>query len=214
MRGARLFLEAAHRHGITRAFGIVGGEARAIRFDEVPGLSFYLTRHEFAAGIMADVCGRLEGVPQMCYSTFGPGVTNLATGICSAALDRSPMLAVSAQVMRSERVYNWTHQCIDNVAVMGPMCKYARELDSVDEIPEIVTAALRAARTEPPGPASSAFLSISCWPRSTTAWRVGSSNPWEAPNRRRHRRRGGRIWSGSWRSSERHGDRSRWAETS
>ncbi len=157
MRGAKLFLEAAHRQGVTRAFGIIGGEAQAMRFDEVPGLEFYLTRHEFAAGIMADVCGRLGGTPQMCYSTFGPGVTNLATGVCSAVLDRSPMLAVSAQIMRSERVYNQTHQCIDNVAVIGPMCKYARELDSVEEIPEVVTSALRAARAETPGPSFISF---------------------------------------------------------
>lgn len=157
MRGAKLFLEAAHRHGVTKAFGIIGGEAHAMRFDEVPGLDFYLTRHEFAAGIMADVCSRLDGKPYMCYSTFGPGVTNLATGVCSAALDRSPMLAVSAQVVRSERVFNQTHQCIDNVAVIGPMCKYARELDSVEEIPEVMTAALRAARAEVPGPAFISF---------------------------------------------------------
>jgi acetolactate synthase-1/2/3 large subunit/N2-(2-carboxyethyl)arginine synthase len=157
MRGAKLFLEAVHRHGVRRVFGIVGGEAQAIRFDEVPGLDFFLTRHEFAAGIMADVCSRLDGMPNMCYSTFGPGVTNLATGVCSAALDRSPMLAVSAQIPRAERVFNQTHQCIDNVAVMGSMCKYARELDSVEEIPEVVTTALRAARAEVPGPVYISF---------------------------------------------------------
>ena len=157
MRGAKLFLEAVHRHGVRRVFGIVGGEAQAIRFDEVPGLDFFLTRHEFAAGIMADVCSRLDGMPNMCYSTFGPGVTNLATGVCSATLDRSPMLAVSAQIPRAERVFNQTHQCIDNVAVMGSMCKYARELDSVEEIPEVVTAALRAARAEVPGPVYISF---------------------------------------------------------
>jgi acetolactate synthase-1/2/3 large subunit/N2-(2-carboxyethyl)arginine synthase len=58
VRGAKLFLQAVVRHGIDKAFGIVGGEAAALRFDEVPGLQFYLTRHEFVAGIMADVYGR------------------------------------------------------------------------------------------------------------------------------------------------------------
>jgi acetolactate synthase-1/2/3 large subunit/N2-(2-carboxyethyl)arginine synthase len=157
MRAATLFLAAAHRQGVTKAFGIIGGEAQAIRFQEVEGLDFYLTRHEFAGGIMADVYARLTGLPQICYSTFGPGLTNLATGICSAALDRSPMLAVSAQVARREMVYNQTHQCIDNVAVVGPMCKFARQLDSVAEIPDTVTEALRIARGEVPGPSYISF---------------------------------------------------------
>lgn len=145
------------RHGIDTAFGIVGGEASALRFDEVEGFRFFLTRHEFAAGIMADVYARLTGHPQMCYSTFGPGLTNMATGICSAVLDRSPMLAVAAQIVRNERVYNQTHQCIDNVAVMAPMCKFARELESVEEIPAVVSAAVTASRAEVPGPSFISF---------------------------------------------------------
>jgi N2-(2-carboxyethyl)arginine synthase len=157
MRAAKLFLTAAHRAGVTKAFGIVGGEAQAIQFGEVEGLDFYLTRHEFAAGVMADVYGRMTGKPQICYSTFGPGLTNLATGICSAALDRSPMLAVSAQVPRNEMVYNQTHQCIDNVAVVGPMCKFAHQFESVREIPDKVTEALRIARSEVPGPSYLSF---------------------------------------------------------
>ncbi len=81
----------------------------------------------------------------------------MATGICSAVLDRSPMLAVAAQIVRSERVYNQTHQCIDNVAVMAPMCKFAHELESVEEIPAIVSAAVTASRAEVPGPSFISF---------------------------------------------------------
>jgi N2-(2-carboxyethyl)arginine synthase len=157
MRGAKLFLKAAHRQGITKAFGIIGGEAQAMRFNEVPGLDFYLTRHESCASFMADVYARLTGKPQIAYSTFGPGVTNLATGICSAVLDRSPVLAVSAQIVREERVFNQTHQCIDSKAVMGPMCKFSHEIDSIEEIPEMVTTALKHAKAEVPGPV---FLSF------------------------------------------------------
>jgi N2-(2-carboxyethyl)arginine synthase len=157
MRGAKLFLKAAHRQGVTKAFGIIGGEAQAMRFDEVDGLQFYLTRHETCAGFMADVYGRLTGKPQIAYSTFGPGATNLATGVCSSVLDRSPMLAVSAQIVRSERVYNQTHQCIDTRAMFAPMCKFAHDIDSLEEIPEIVTTALTHARAEVPGPVHLTF---------------------------------------------------------
>lgn len=157
MRGAKLFLEAAYRHGVRKAFGIVGGEAQAIRFNEVEGIDFYLTRHEFAAGIMADVYARISGMPQISYSTFGPGMTNLTTGVCSAMLDRTPMLAVSAQVPRNEIRYNQTHQCLDNAAIMAPMTKFSKELESAEEIPEVVTAALQAARRDVPGPSFISF---------------------------------------------------------
>lgn len=157
MKGARLFLEAAHRHGVRKAFGIVGGEANAIRFDEVPDLKFYLTRHEFVAGVAADVYARLTGQMQIAYSTFGPGLTNLSTGIASAMLDRSPMLAVSAQVDRADIVYNITHQCLENAAIMRPFTKFSHELTSVAEIPEIVARASKAAKSELPGPSYVSF---------------------------------------------------------
>ena len=67
MRGAKLFLQSILRHGVDKVFGIVGGEASALRFDEEEEIAFYLTRHEFAAGMMADVYARLTGKPQVAY---------------------------------------------------------------------------------------------------------------------------------------------------
>ncbi|NRN30571.1 thiamine pyrophosphate-binding protein [Photorhabdus heterorhabditis] len=72
MKLDELFLRALARQGVTKCFGIVGGEAEAIRFANQIGIEFFLTRHEFTAGIMADVLGRFTGKPQMCWSTFGP----------------------------------------------------------------------------------------------------------------------------------------------
>ncbi|HIK94788.1 MAG TPA: thiamine pyrophosphate-binding protein, partial [Planctomycetes bacterium] len=57
------------------------------------GIQFVLVSNEASAGFMADVCGRITGVPGVCYGTFGPGATNLTTGVGGAPLDRSPLLA-------------------------------------------------------------------------------------------------------------------------
>jgi N2-(2-carboxyethyl)arginine synthase len=157
MKGARLFLEAVKRHGVEKVFGIVGGEANAILFNEVPGIDFYLTRHEFVAGVAADVYARMTGRMQMCYSTFGPGLTNLMTGVASSMLDRSPMLAVSAQLDRDDVIYNVTHQCLDNAAMLRPITKFSHELASVEEIPEIVATASHCAKAEMPGPSYISF---------------------------------------------------------
>ncbi|MCC2625734.1 MAG: thiamine pyrophosphate-dependent enzyme possible carboligase or decarboxylase [Burkholderiales bacterium] len=157
MKSSELFLKAAYRLGISNIFGIVGGEADAIQFDEEENIDFYLTRHEFTAGIMADTYSRVTGNPQMCYSTFGPGLTNLSTGVFSAIQDRSPVLVVSAQVPREEICFNQTHQCIDNVSFMNIITKYSKEIEDVMEIPKILTEALNIAVNGIPGPVYISF---------------------------------------------------------
>ncbi|MEN9391367.1 MAG: hypothetical protein RL017_665, partial [Pseudomonadota bacterium] len=150
-------LKAAYKLGVENAFGIVGGESQAIQFDEEKYLKFYLTRHEFAAGIMADTYSRISDKPQMCYSTAGPGLTNLSTGVFSAIQDRSPVLVVSAQIPRAEICFNETHQCLDNVAFMKTMTKYATEIDDVMEITNVLTKALNIAVNGIPGPVYISF---------------------------------------------------------
>lgn len=157
MKSAELFLKAAYKLGVENVFGIVGGESQAIQFDEEKNLKFYLTRHEFAAGIMADTYTRISGNPQMCYSTAGPGLTNLSTGVFSAIQDRSPVLVVSAQIPKAEICFNETHQCLDNVSFMKPITKYAVEIDDVMEIPQILTKALNIAVNGIPGPVYISF---------------------------------------------------------
>ncbi|MGK2888469.1 MAG: thiamine pyrophosphate-binding protein [Candidatus Malihini olakiniferum] len=87
MRFDEMFLKAMFNMGLKKCFGIIGSEAESISFDKSFSVVCYLTRYEFAAGMMADVAGRLTGVPHMCWATFGPRLTNMATGVCSAMLD-------------------------------------------------------------------------------------------------------------------------------
>src|SRR5215469_4512634 len=108
---ARLMLARLREHGVEHVFGIVGREAAAILFDEVDGIEFVLTRHEFTAGVMADVLARLTNRPQACFATLGPGATNLSTGIATSMLDRSPVIALAAQSESYDYFPNDTHQC-------------------------------------------------------------------------------------------------------
>ena len=47
-------------------------------------VEYVLTSTEAAAGFMATVCGMLTGRPGACYGTYGPGATNLCTGVGTA----------------------------------------------------------------------------------------------------------------------------------
>jgi acetolactate synthase-1/2/3 large subunit/N2-(2-carboxyethyl)arginine synthase len=135
----------------------VGREASAILFDECEDIEFILTRHEFTAGVMADVFARLTGRPQACFATLGPGMTNLATGVATAALDRSPVIALSAQSESYDCFPNETHQCLDSVAVMRPLTKYAVQLERAAEVGDLIDRAVGASTLEPVGPS---FISL------------------------------------------------------
>ena len=77
--------------------------------------------------MMADVCGRLTGKPGACFGTFGPGATNLATGVGEALLDRSPVIALTDEMpaaMRGRTTIVITHHAAlaaaaDRVLVLG-----------------------------------------------------------------------------------------------
>ncbi|MCC8246428.1 thiamine pyrophosphate-binding protein [Saccharothrix luteola] len=154
---AGVLLSRLRDHGVEYVFGIVGREAEAILFDEVDGIEFVLTRHEFSAGVMADVLARITNRPQACFATLGPGATNLSTGVATAALDRSAVIALAAQTESYDRFPNHTHQCVDTVGVMRPLTKFAEELARPRDVVDLIDSAVSAATVEPPGPS---FLSL------------------------------------------------------
>ncbi|GHH00366.1 MULTISPECIES: thiamine pyrophosphate-binding protein [Streptomyces] len=154
---AALLLQRLRAHGVEKVFGVVGREAASVLFDEVDGLDFVLTRHEFTAGVMADVLARLTGRPQACFATLGPGMTNLSTGVATSALDRSPVIALAAQSESYDIFPVDTHQCLDSASVMRPMTKYATELARPADITDLVDSAVTASTAEPVGPS---FISL------------------------------------------------------
>ncbi|MCX5795448.1 MAG: thiamine pyrophosphate-binding protein [Elusimicrobia bacterium] len=152
MRGSYFFQRLLQAAGVEYIFGILGREAQVLRFRGLPRPKWILVRNEFTAGIAAEVYARLSGRPQVAFSTFGPGATNLATGAASALLDRSPLLAISAQVESGARLWGLTHQCIDQVSMMRPLVKLAAEPTDIRGLPLLLKKALAASLSEPRGP--------------------------------------------------------------
>src|SRR5499427_11109031 len=99
MNNADLIVATLRRAGIRHGFGIPSGNVLPL-IDAMRrgGIAFVLTAHEGSAGFAADVTGRLIGAPGLCIATLGPGATNLATGVGSAFLDRSPMIAITCNL--------------------------------------------------------------------------------------------------------------------
>ena len=106
---AAAVVELLAEAGIRYVFGVPSGPwAPYMEAMRTGAVEFVLVSNEGAAGFMADVCGRLTGRPGACYGTYGPGATNLSTGVGSALLDRSPLLAFTIEA--SDRMVHRTLQ--------------------------------------------------------------------------------------------------------
>ena len=94
---AQVVVETLAEIGVRHVFGVPSGGwidyMEALR--RTDDIDFVLATHEGGAAFMATVCGRLTGVPGVCFGTFGPGATNLSTGVGCAFLDRSPVIATA-----------------------------------------------------------------------------------------------------------------------
>jgi acetolactate synthase-1/2/3 large subunit len=145
-------VETLRELGVRHVFGVPSGGwveyMEALRTAD--GIEFILTTHEGAAGMMADVCGRLTGAPGVCFGTFGPGATNLATGVGEALLDRSPMIAFTDEMPAPMRGRT-TQMGIDHQALMAPITKATTRLRP-DSVRATLLEAARMALTPRRGP--------------------------------------------------------------
>src|SRR6201989_736649 len=123
MNNADLIVATLKAAGIDRGFGIPSGNVLPLmEAMRKGGVEFVLTAHEGSAGFAADVTGRITGAPGLCIATLGPGATNLATGVGSAFLDRSPLIAITCNLVTEQlgrRIQMW----IDHHALFAPITK-------------------------------------------------------------------------------------------
>jgi acetolactate synthase I/II/III large subunit len=137
--------------GVRFAFGIPGGPS--IPFMEAlkgAGIEFILTSNEAAAGIMADVTARLTGIPGVCHSTFGPGATNISTGVGGAFLDRSPVIVFTSE-MDDMMIHRTTQMNIDHQKLFEPVTKATYRL-TAGNYADVIESAVVLCREEYPGP--------------------------------------------------------------
>ncbi|HEV2257581.1 MAG TPA: thiamine pyrophosphate-binding protein [Streptosporangiaceae bacterium] len=82
--------------GIRVAFGVVGnGNFLAVAGLMAGGARYVAARHEGGAIAMADAYYRATGDVAVCTTTYGPGLTNAATGLAEAVKHRSGVLLLS-----------------------------------------------------------------------------------------------------------------------
>ena len=137
--------------GVTCLFGLPGEEnLHLLEAVRKANLKVVITRHEQAAAFMAATFGRLTGRAGVCFSTLGPGATNLVTGVVHSQLIGAPMVSISAQKPRKE---NWQakFQLVDVMSLMRPITKKAFSIIDPNTIPTVLRNAFKTAEAERPG---------------------------------------------------------------
>ncbi len=149
---AQLFARTLKEIGVRFVFGVPSGNMtdyiEALRLED--GIEFVLVGHETTAAFMAGICGRLTGIPGVCFGTFGPGATNLSTGVGGAFLDRFPMIAFTDEM--PDHLLNRTVQMnINHQALFAPITKWTTRLN-FENVNETILKAAGISVSELPGP--------------------------------------------------------------
>jgi acetolactate synthase-1/2/3 large subunit len=139
---------------VTHAFGVPGESYLAVLdalHDVRDQLPFVICRQEGGATYTAEAYGKLTGRPGVVFVTRGPGATNAAVGIHTAAQDSTPLVAFVGQI-GSDTVDREAFQEIDYRRMYSGVAKWAAQIDRADRIPEYVAHAFRIAMSGRPGP--------------------------------------------------------------
>jgi len=133
--GAELFVEAAARLGVATFFTLVGDHLNEVLAVAVRrGIRIIDMRHESGVTHAADAWARIHRKPALSLVTGGPGHTNSRTGMATANLAGSPLIAVSGS-RPSTLAGRQAFQDIDQVAMARPVVKWAAEVPDAAHIP-------------------------------------------------------------------------------
>ena len=152
LHGGRLVAKRLKAHGVSKLFTLSGGHLFSI-YDgcREEGIDIVDVRHEQSAAFAAEGWAKATRQPGVCALTAGPGVTNGMSGIASALMNGSPMVALGGRAPAG-RWGMGSLQEIDHIPFVAPLTKLARTAVATAEIPALVDDALRAALEPPSGP--------------------------------------------------------------
>jgi acetolactate synthase-1/2/3 large subunit len=146
------------RLGVEVVFGLCGHTIIAM-LDALgkSRIRFVSVRHEQTAAHAADGYARATGKPGVVLLHLGPGLTNGATGVATAALDSVPMVVIAGDV-QSYFYGRHPHQEVnliqdaDQFEIYRPFCKRVYRVDRVEDLPRILERAFHLAQAGRPGP--------------------------------------------------------------
>jgi acetolactate synthase-1/2/3 large subunit len=153
LSGSQILCEALVREGVELLYGYPGGAIMPF-YDALtayPTLRHVLVRHEQAAAHAADGYARATGKVGVCVATSGPGATNLVTGLATAYMDSTPIVAITGQVARPF-IGRDAFQETDIIGVTQPITKHNFLVRNIEDLADTVHEAFKLALGGRPGP--------------------------------------------------------------
>jgi acetolactate synthase-1/2/3 large subunit len=153
LTGSQILCRTLLEQGVDLLFGYPGGAIMPFyhALPEYPGLRHVLVRHEQAAAHAADGYARATGRAGVCVATSGPGATNLVTGIATAHMDNTPLVAITGQVPRAMMGRD-AFQETDIIGITQPITKHSVLVEDVETLADAVREAFAVALEGRPGP--------------------------------------------------------------
>lgn len=152
LTGAEAVWESLAREGVETVFGISGGAVLYL-YHALPKYPIHhvLMRHEQAAAHAADGYARATGRVGVCVATSGPGATNLVTGLATAYMDSSAVVAITGQVA-TPVIGTDAFQEAHVTGITLPITKHNYLITDAHDLPRAFKEAFYIARTGRPGP--------------------------------------------------------------
>ncbi len=154
LTGAQIVIKELLAHGVDTVFGYPGGAVLDL-YDELyknrDQLTHIKTVHEQAACHAADGYARATGKTGVVIATSGPGATNLVTGIATAYLDSTPLIAITGNVA-VPYLGRDSFQEVDIVGITQAIVKHSFIVHDVNELQSVFCDAFAIARSGRPGP--------------------------------------------------------------
>lgn len=162
MRIAERIAEWLVRHDLNQVFTVTGGGSMFLNqaFGGHESINSCYMHHEQACAMAAEGYARIAGKPGLVVVTTGPGSINTLNGVFGAYTDSIPMIVISGQV-KTETCLSFhgdlnLRQLGDQegptIAMVSPICKYARLIRTPQDLVEALPEAFRQAVTGRPGP--------------------------------------------------------------
>ncbi len=147
LTGAQIVIKTLIEEGVDTVFGYPGGTALPL-YDELyknqDKITNILPSHEQNAAHAADAYARTTGKVGVCLATSGPGSTNLITGLATAHIDSSSIIAITSNVPLA-MIGRDSFQEVDIVGITIGITKYNYFVKDAKYLAKIVKKAFQIA---------------------------------------------------------------------
>jgi acetolactate synthase-1/2/3 large subunit len=154
LNGARIVVECLKEQRVDTVFGYPGGKVIPLYdalYDSTGEVRHILTAHEQGASHAADGYARVTGRVGVCIATSGPGSTNLITGIATAYMDSSPIVAITGNV-GTPWLGRDSFQEVDIIGMTMSVTKHNYQVRRVEDLAGVIREAFHVAASGRPGP--------------------------------------------------------------